>query len=156
MTEEREKQKDNSGINKPAKDVKTGETSPEFDESVTPKTKQQQRKEKNKKDLLATGKILETAWCFNKLVNVRTMVVGGRLFGYDYDTLVKESERYISIVFQNGDSKRRKVFDVIKRPRRSYGTTGIDYEKWKKDQAKKQEAPKNNVSISSDLPGGEY
>ena len=156
MTEEREKQKDNSGINKPAKDVKTGETSPEFDESVTPKTKQQQRKEKNKKDLLATGKILETAWCFNKLVNVRTMVAGGRLFGYDYDTLVKESERYISIVFQNGDSKRRKVFDVIKRPRRSYGTTGIDYEKWKKDQAKKQEAPKNNVSISSDLPGGEY
>ena len=156
MTEEREKQKDNSGINKAPKDIKTGETSPEFDESITPKTKQAERFEKNKKDLLATGKILQTAVCFNKLVNSRTMFAGNRMFGYDYDTLIKESERFISIVFQNGNNKSRRVFDVISNPKRGNQGTGKYYDTWKKDQAKKQEAPNNNVSIGSDLPGAEY
>lgn len=150
ITEETEKQKDNSGINKPPKDAKTGQPSAAF----FLKSQEEKRREKNRKDLLATGKILETAWCFNKLVSVRKMVDNGRWFGYHYDTLVKESERYISIVFENGNSKRRKVFDVVKMPRRATGTTGMDYEKWKKDQAQKQEIAKEyNVTTRYGLLG---
>jgi|14_taG_2_1085336.scaffolds.fasta_scaffold00986_4 hypothetical protein len=146
ITEETEKQKDNSGINKPPKDAKTGEASPEFDESITPKSKQQQRREKNRKDLLATGKIQEDATIFSTLVNVRKTIVAGRHFGFDYDTLRKENEEFISINYQNGNNVSRRVFSVISgKP----GTTGVWYEKWKKDQAKKQEAPKENNSIET-------
>jgi len=146
ITEESEKQKDNSGINKPPKDERTGETSPEFDESITPKTRQQKIREKNTKDLLATGKIQEDASIFSTLVNIRRQVVAGRWFGFDYDTLRKENEEFISINYQNGQSVSRRVFSVISGKK---GTTGVWYEKWKKDQGKKQEAPKENNSIET-------
>ena len=146
ITEESEKQKDNSGINKNPKDERTGETSPEFDESVTPKTRQQQIREKNRKDLLATGKIQEDATIFSTLVNVRQTIVAGRQFGFNYDTLKKENEEFISIEYRNGNNITRRVFSVISGKK---GTTGIHYDKWKRDQAKKQEAPKENNSIET-------
>ena len=144
ITEESEKQKDNSGINNTPKDERTGETSPEFDESVTPKTIQQQIKEKNRKDLLATGKIQEDAAIFSVLVGARLRAYAFGMFGYDYDTLRKENEEFISIEFTNGKSVTRRVFSVISR---KTGSTGIHYDKWKMDQAQKQEAPKENNSI---------
>jgi len=146
ITEESEKQKDNSGINKTPKDERTGETSPEFDESVTPKARWLKIKEKNKKDLLATGKIQEDATIFSTLVNARRKVVAGRWFGYDYDTLRKENEEFISIKFQNANNVTRRVFSVTSGKK---GSTGIHYDKWKRDQAKKQEAPKENNSIET-------
>jgi len=146
ITEETEKQKDNSGINKAPKDERTGETSPEFDESVTPKSRQQKIKEKNTKDLLATGKIQEDATIFSTLVNIRRQIVANRWIGFDYDTLRKENEEFISINYQNGNNVSRRVFSVISgKP----GTTGVWYEKWKKDQGQTQEAPKENNSIET-------